>query len=124
MQLKSLVIKLRVKYSDWGSLNDEQKKKARNEWYGLSEKYPQKKATVADAVDHIDHIVKTIGIDHVGIGTDFDGGGSLRDCKDVSELPNITLELLRRNYSKKDIRKIWSENFLRVFKEVRDNSKI
>jgi len=87
---------LRKKYSDWGSLNDEQKKKAHHEWYELSDKYPQKKASISDAVDHIDHIVKTIGVDHVGIGTDFDGGGTLKDCRDVSELPNITIELLKR----------------------------
>jgi len=78
-------------------------------------------ATVKDAVDHIDHIVKLIGIDHVGIGTDFDGGGALVDCFDVTELPNITIELVRRGYSEKDIRKIWGENALRVFEQAQKN---
>jgi membrane dipeptidase len=50
---------------------------------------------VSDLVDHIDHIVQLIGIDHVGIGTDFDGGGALADCYDVTELGNITLELVQ-----------------------------
>ena len=75
-------------------------------------------ATVKDFVDHIDHAVNLIGIDYVGIGTDFDGGGGLRDCQDVSQLPNITAELLRRGYNKKDLEKIWGGNFMRVFKQV------
>lgn len=79
------------------------------------------KATVKDAVDHIDHIVKLIGIDHVGIGTDFDGGGGLVDCMDVTELPNITIELVRRGYSDKAIKKIWGENALRVFETAQKN---
>ncbi|MDP2876670.1 MAG: membrane dipeptidase, partial [Holophaga sp.] len=84
----------------------------------LRTKFPTPKATVRDAVDHIDHIVKLIGIDHVGIGTDFDGGGGLADCRDATELPNITFELVRRGYSEKDIRKIWGENTLRVFEKA------
>jgi membrane dipeptidase len=74
-------------------------------------------ATVSDLIDHIDHIVNLIGIDYVGIGTDFDGGGALEDCYDVTQMGNITLELVRRGYSKKDIEKIWSGNFMRVFRE-------
>jgi membrane dipeptidase len=70
-------------------------------------------------IDHIDHIVKVAGIDHVGLGSDFDGVPSLpENLKDVSQLPNITYELLRRGYKEKDIRKILGENFLRVFAEA------
>jgi microsomal dipeptidase-like Zn-dependent dipeptidase/gamma-glutamyl-gamma-aminobutyrate hydrolase PuuD len=72
------------------------------------------KATVKDAVDHIDYIVKTVGIDHVGIGSDFDGGGELLGCKSVSEFPQITIELLRRGYSEEAIAKIWGGNLMRV----------
>ena len=61
-------------------------------------------------------MVQTIGIDHVGIGSDFDGGGALQDCYDVSQMGNITEELLRRGYSPSEIAKIWSGNFLRVWK--------
>lgn len=57
-----------------------------------------------------------IGIDHVGIGTDFDGGGGIIGCDDVSEMPRITEELLRRGYSEEDIRKIWGGNVMRVLK--------
>ncbi|HET6855435.1 MAG TPA: membrane dipeptidase [Pyrinomonadaceae bacterium] len=74
---------------------------------------------ISKLVDHIDHIVKVAGIDHVGIGADFDGANDMPEgAKDVSMLPNITYELLRRGYSERDIRKILGENFLRVFAEA------
>jgi membrane dipeptidase len=70
-------------------------------------------------IDHIDHIAKVAGVDHVGIGSDFDGVPSLPvGMEDISKLPNITYELLRRGYKEKDIRKILGENFLRVFAEA------
>ena len=69
-------------------------------------------------VNHIDHIVKVAGIDHVGIGCDFDGGGGIQDVFDVSEVMNITIELVRRGYSETDIEKIWGKNLIRVFKDV------
>lgn len=77
------------------------------------------KATVKDAVDHIDYIVKTVGIDHVGIGSDFDGGGELTGLKNAGEMPQITLELLRRGYSEEAIAKIWGGNFMRILKTVK-----
>ena len=75
-------------------------------------------ATVKDMVNHIDYAVKLVGIDHVGISSDFDGGGGLSDWRDASETFNITLELVRRGYSETDIAKIWSGNLLRVMDEV------
>ena len=57
-------------------------------------------ATVKDVVDHIDHVVQVIGVDYVGIGTDFDGGGGVEGCRTVAEMKNITIELLRRGYTK------------------------
>ena len=113
----------REKYPDWSALSDAEKEKARAEWYDIRERHPRKRATVADAVDHIDHIVKVAGIDHVGIGTDFDGGGGLADCRDASELPNITLELVRRGYTEQQIRKIWGGNLFRVFREVEKRAR-
>jgi len=75
--------------------------------------------TVSRLVDHIDHVVKLVGIDHVGIGSDFDGVQStLNDLRDVSQLPNLTRELLRRGYSESDIDKILGGNMLRVMEEV------
>ncbi len=74
---------------------------------------------ISKLIDHIDHIVKVAGIDHVGIGADFDGANDMPEgAKDVSMLPNITYELLKRGYSEPDIRKILGENFLRVFAEA------
>jgi membrane dipeptidase len=90
----------------------------RLEWSELNRNFPRELPSVADAVDHIDHMVKLVGVDHVGIGSDFDGGAALSDCFDVSELPNITKELLNRGYSQNDIQKIWSGNLLRVFSTV------
>jgi membrane dipeptidase len=109
---------VRDKYNNFIDLSGEEMEEASEEWAMVNEKYPRQLATVADLVDHIDHIVKLAGIDHVGIGTDFDGGGGLADCRDVSELGNITLELVKRGYSEADIEKIWSGNFMRVFREV------
>lgn len=100
------------------TLSEEDQKKARAEFMEMNTKYPIQLATVKDAIDHIDHIVKLIGIDHVGMGADFDGGGALSDCFDVSQYENMTIELVRRGYSKKDIEKIWSGNFFRVMKAV------
>jgi membrane dipeptidase len=101
-----------------GRLSEEDQKKLRDEFTELNKNFPVQLATVKDAVDHIDHIVKLIGIDHVGMGADFDGGGALADCFDVSQYENFTVEFVRRGYSKKDIEKIWSGNFFRVMKAV------
>lgn len=79
-------------------------------------------ANVSHFVDHIDHIVRTIGIDHVGIASDFDGGGGIDGWRDASETPNVTAELVRRGYSAEDIEKIWSGNLLRVWQAVQDAS--
>jgi len=75
-------------------------------------------ADVKIYVDHIDHAVKVAGIEHVGIGTDFDGGGGIAGFNDHSEALNVTIELVRRGYSEEDISKIWGANFLRVWREV------
>ncbi len=109
---------VRQKHGDYYGLDDEGKKAFLKDWYAVDNDFPAKLAKVSDLVDHIDHIVKVAGIDHVGIGTDFDGGGALADCYDASELKNITIELLKRGYSKEDIEKIWSRNLSRVFKDV------
>lgn len=101
-----------------GTLPEDEQRKFRTEFMELAKKHPVQLATVKDAIDHIDHIVKLIGIDHVGMGADFDGGGALADCFDVSQYENVTIELVRRGYSKKDIEKIWSGNFFRVMRAV------
>lgn len=109
---------LRVKYRGFKDLNEAEWAKARDEWYAIDDIFPQELATVADVVDHIDHIVKIAGIKHVGIGTDFDGGGAVDGCEYVSEMENITQELLRRDYSAREIKLIWGKNLLRVMKKT------
>ena len=76
------------------------------------------RATVKDYVDHIDYAVKLIGIDHVGIASDFDGGGGVEGWNSAAESFNVTLELVRRGYTEEQIAKIWSGNLLRVWSEV------
>lgn len=79
---------------------------------------PPPMATVSDFVDHIDYLVKKIGIDHVGISSDFDGGGGVKGWNGAEETFNVTLELVRRGYTEEQIGKIWSGNLLRVMDEV------
>ncbi|NNE01985.1 MAG: membrane dipeptidase [Eudoraea sp.] len=78
---------------------------------------------VSDFVDHIDYLVKLIGIDHVGISSDFDGGGGIEGWSDASETFNVTLELVKRGYTKDEIAKLWGENLLRVLDEVQAVAK-
>jgi membrane dipeptidase len=109
---------VRTKYNNFEGLTPEKERAAWDEMREVSKKFPQKLATLKDIGDHIDHIVKIAGIDHVGIGTDFDGGGGVSGCFDVSEMGNITLELVKRGYNEEQIRKIWGGNFMRVFRSV------
>ncbi|WBL24101.1 dipeptidase [Zunongwangia sp. HGR-M22] len=78
---------------------------------------------VSDFVDHIDYLVEKVGIDQVGISSDFDGGGGIDGWDDASETFNVTLELVKRGYSKKEIAKLWGENLLRVLDEVEEVAK-
>ena len=87
-----------------------------DESFKLEAAHPLPPLPISKLIDHIDHIVKVAGIDHVGIGADFDGATDMpQGAEDVSMLPNITYELLKRGYSERDIRKILGENFLRAF---------
>ncbi|MCK4748957.1 MAG: dipeptidase [Bacteroidales bacterium] len=109
-----------MKHGNYYELDEAGKEAFLVDWFALDRDFPRQMATVKDAVDHIDHIVDLIGIDYVGIGTDFDGGGGLADCFDVSEMGNITLELVRRGYTAREIKKIWGGNLTRVLKAVEE----
>lgn len=85
--------------------------------------YATERASLSDVVDHIDHIVKIAGIDHVGIGSDFDGGGGVNGLEDVSEIGNLTAELAKRGYSNKAIAQIWGGNLLRVLGKAKAATK-
>ena len=71
-----------------------------------------------DFVDHIDYAVDLIGLDHVGISSDFDGGGGIDGWQDASETLNVTTELVRRGYTEEQIGRLWSGNLLRVWRET------
>ncbi len=121
-ELDARLKELHDKYGDYNALSDSTKKLVRSEYRAIQKQY-EKPATVKDVVDHIDHAVQVMGIDHVGIGTDFDGGGGVEGCRTVAEMKNITIELLRRGYSKSDIAKIWGSNIMRVMRKVEEIAK-
>ena len=97
------------------TLEKETMRKRLNE---IDDNYPVAPANLKNVVDHIDHIVNVAGIDHVGIGCDFDGGGGIDGVFDVSQVMNITIELVKRGYNEDQIAKIWGGNLIRVFSEV------
>ena len=118
--LEEKLAEIREKYNNFEGLTEEEFSQARREYYEVRNKY-RELATVEDAVDHIDHVVQLIGIDYVGIGTDFDGGGGIEGAMDVSQMKNITYELIKRGYSRPEIEKIWGGNVMRV---LRENEKL
>jgi membrane dipeptidase len=118
-EMEAKIRELKEKYGDYNALSDDTKKTVRREYNDIRKRY-EKLAGVKDIVDHIDHVVQVIGIDYVGIGSDFDGGGGVEGCRTVAEMKNITIELLRRGYTKSDIKKIWGANFMRVFRKVEE----
>ncbi|MBN2201084.1 dipeptidase [bacterium] len=111
-------------YGEWDRVPPSKRTEYEEARAAVDRRYPVPKASVSDLADHIDHAVRVAGIDHVGIGSDFDGGAGLSDCPDVSGFPAVTAELIRRGYSKKDLAAIWGGNFMRVWGEaVRAASK-
>jgi membrane dipeptidase len=106
------------------ALSDEQRADLQKKLDAINAKFPPPaRATVKDFVDHIDYAVKKIGIDHVGISSDFDGGGGVDGWNGADETFNVTLELVRRGYSEEQIGKIWSGNLLRVMDDVQAAAK-
>lgn len=86
---------------------------------GFVNNNPQE-ASLTNVIEHIEHIIRLVGINHVGVGSDFDGDGEVIGCKATNELINITVKLLEKGYSEKDIEKIWGGNFLRVLNNVQN----
>jgi membrane dipeptidase len=100
-------------------LSDQRRTEYETKLAEIDKQYPGDPApNLKDFVDHIDYAVKLIGIDHVGISSDFDGGGGIAGWNDASETFNVTLELVRRGYTAEQIEKLWSGNLLRVMDEV------
>ncbi len=110
---------MEAKYGPLRDLKDESlRQQAMAERDAINQKYPQAQPNVKDLVDHIDHVKNVVGIDTVGIGTDFDGGGGIEGCNDVSGMIHVTEELIRRGYTDREIEKIWGGNFFRVFEKI------
>ena len=99
-------------FRGWFTLTEEQRAEATAQLAEIGY------ADVGDFIDHVDHAVNLIGIDHVGLSSDFDGGGGVIGWWDAAETANVTLELVRRGYSQEDIEKLWGGNLLRVWREV------
>ena len=119
----SAVAVLRSSMKPTSEMTKEEREAYREAFNEIDDKYPNPSANVKHVVDHIDHIVKVAGINHVGIGCDFDGGGGIDGIFDASEVMNITIELVRRGYSEEEIEKIWGGNLMRVFREVQEIAK-
>ncbi|MEO1311777.1 MAG: dipeptidase [Pseudomonadota bacterium] len=104
--------------SEVGSLPEAERETLRKEMTALADDLANDPATVADFVDHIEHAIKIAGVDHVGIASDFDGGGGVYGWRDASTTYAVTAEMLRREWSEGDIEKIWGGNLLRVMRAV------
>ncbi len=103
-----------IGFRGFSSMTDAQREAFRAGMARIRERFPE--PTVSDFVDHIDYAVQLIGLDHVGISSDFDGGGGVEGWRDASETLNVTLELVRRGYSEDEIRQLWGGNTLRVWR--------
>ena len=108
------------KYGSWGEMDEAKRAEAITGYRELARKYPDAPVYVKDVVDHFDRVIQLVGEDFVGVGTDFDGGGGLADCNDVSQMFRVTMEMLRRGYSESRIAKIWGGNICRVLQKVID----
>jgi membrane dipeptidase len=116
-QVKAMIAEIEAKYAkDWAKQQEELAK--------IEAAHPLPRATLATLMKHFDHVIKVAGIDHVGIGSDFDGIDTVpQGMEEVSKLPYITYELLKLGYSERDVRKVLGENLLRVFGEVEQVSR-
>ena len=128
----SLGVKWITSWAEFGALSDEEKddfmKNRRNIMKMADEKAEGMSdipdaVNVADFVDHIDYLIEKIGLDHVGISSDFDGGGGVEGWNDASETMNVTTALKERGYTELEIEKLWGGNLLRVLDEVQEVAK-
>jgi len=109
-------LRANVDFESWAAATPEQRDAYREARAKINDQFPG--ADVSDFVNHVDYAVELTGIDHVGISSDFDGGGGVTGWRDASETFNVTLEPVKRGYSEEEIRKLWGGNLLRVWREV------
>ncbi len=115
--------KLMAKFGSFGDMSDEQLGDALMQMHKLQHDFPDKKGTIDDFMTHLLHAIEVARIDHVGIGSDMDGGGGLIGLEDVSDYTKITLELLKHGYPEEDIAKVWGGNMLRLMKTAEDYAR-
>ena len=108
------VAAINAKYGPNNARSETQRAAARKEMQAVEAKWPTPRATFADFTKHLDHAIAVAGIDHVGVGADFDGGGGLIGFEDAADYPKITAHLLAKGFSEADIQKLWSGNVLRI----------
>lgn len=108
------------KYRSGQTLSVEEQRAATAEYIALNQKYPKPLSTVEAVVDHIDHMVEVMGVDHIGISGDFDGGGGVKRSMDIGQMMPITIEMLRRGYTEEDLQKFWGKNVMRVLDACAD----
>ncbi|PRY87406.1 dipeptidase [Mongoliibacter ruber] len=123
VKLDSIGKAFQEKYSNPDQMSDEEIELADAEWDAWEAANPHPKVTVKDFVDHFDYVKNMIGVDHIGIGSDFDGMSYLIEgIEDASTFPNILLELANRGWTEKELKKVTQENFLRIFEAVEQKS--
>lgn len=121
-RVKAIREKLGATGADWyKKTTQKQMGRIRQEVAALNAEFPR--ASVKALVDHIDYVVKLVGVDHAGISSDFGGGGGIQGWDHIAETENVTDELIARGYSEQDITKIWGGNLLRVWNEVDEHAK-
>lgn len=114
---------LRAEFGPLDALTPERREAFRAAYIDLNRRYPAPKATLDDFMKHLLHALQVAGVDHVGIGLDWDGGGGVDGMEDVSGIPAITARLLAAGYTKQDLQKIWSGNVLRVLRAAEDYAR-
>ncbi|MDQ8197512.1 dipeptidase [Pelagicoccus enzymogenes] len=102
------------KYRNGDALSEAEQIEATEQYVALQKKYPKPLSTVSAVVDHIDHMVKVMGVDHIGLSGDFDGGGGVKNSMDIGQMMPVTIEMLRRGYTEEDLEKFWGANVMRV----------
>lgn len=110
------------KYRSGRELSEQEQVLATQEYIGLQKKFPKPLSTVAAVVDHIDHMVDVMGIEHIGLSGDFDGGGGVEGSMDIGQLMPVTVEMLRRGYSEEDLEKFWGANVMRVLEACQNHA--
>jgi len=109
---------LNQKYGGFRTLSGEKLKAYMNERHAIEAQYPSPRPSFDDVMNHLLHVLKLVGVDHVGIGLDWDGGGGVKGLEDVADIPKISERLLAAGYSENDLAKIWSGNVLRLIREA------